>query len=48
VLNLAGDYAGWHRFAGNWLSRLSKDERAGIEGLNAARFYKLGEIANDQ
>jgi L-fuconolactonase len=48
VLSLAGDYAGWHRSAGNWLSRLSVDERAGIEGLNAARFYRLGEIANDQ
>ena len=46
VLNLAGDYAGWHAASAAWLSRLSAEERAGIEGLNAARFYKLGEIGH--
>jgi L-fuconolactonase len=48
VLNLAGDYTGWHRAAGAWLSRLSKGERAGIEGKNAARFYRLRENGNDE
>lgn len=43
VINLAGDYAGWHDAAGAWLSKLSHNERAGIEGLNAARFYGLRE-----
>lgn len=43
VLNLAGDYAGWHQTTGRWLSGLSSDERAGIEGLNAIRFYGLEE-----
>lgn len=43
VLNLAGDYAAWHEATGAWLSKLSGDERAGIEGLNAARFYGLQE-----
>ena len=48
VLNLAGDYAGWHAATAAWLSHLSAEERAGIEGLNATRFYKLGEIGHGE
>jgi L-fuconolactonase len=46
VLNLAGDYAGWRWATGNWIARLSGEERAGIEGLNAERFYGLAESRN--
>jgi L-fuconolactonase len=46
VLNLAGDYTGWHRATRNWIARLSSEERAGIEGLNAERFYGLAENRN--
>lgn len=48
VLNVAGDYTGWHRATGVWLARLSTAERAAIEGENAARFYRLRENRNDE
>jgi L-fuconolactonase len=48
VLNLAGDYTGWHRATCAWLARLSSEERAGIEGLNAERFYGLAENRNGE
>lgn len=41
VLNLNGDYAGWHRAALSLLSGLGEAERAAVMGGNAIRFYGL-------
>ncbi len=41
VLNLASEYAQWHAATAAWMSAMSKDERALIQGGNAARFYGL-------
>jgi L-fuconolactonase len=41
VLNLASDYASWHRLVGEFLSGMSQSEREMIMGGNAARFYGI-------
>lgn len=41
VLELAGDYSGWHEAFTTWAAKLTADERGLIEGANAARFYGL-------
>ena len=41
VLNLAGDYAGWHKTCRQWTAELSAAERGAIFGDNAIRFYGL-------
>lgn len=41
VLNLNGDYAGWHRTSLALLSGLGEEERAAVLGGNAIRFYEL-------
>ena len=41
VLNLRGDYNGWHTSFTEWLSPLSDAEREAILGATATRFYAL-------
>lgn len=41
VLNLAGDYEGWHSASIERLSQLEEQAREDILGLNAIRFYGL-------
>jgi L-fuconolactonase len=41
VLNLASDYASWHRLVAEFLSGMSQSEREMIMGGNAARFYGI-------
>ena len=41
VLNLAGDYAGWHKTCRQWTAELSAAEQRAIFGDNAIRFYGL-------
>jgi L-fuconolactonase len=41
VLNLASDYATWHRIAQEQLAGLTDAERDRVLGLNAADFYRL-------
>jgi L-fuconolactonase len=41
VLNLAGDYAGWHALVGEFLSGMTGEDRDKIMGGNAARFYGI-------
>ena len=39
VLNLAGDYASWHKTCRQWTAELSAAEQRAIFGDNAIRFY---------
>ena len=48
VLNLAGDYCGWHRASLKWLSRLSNQDQDNILGANAMRFYSLSQACRTQ
>ncbi len=41
VLRLAGNYQGWFDLAQSYLTGLSQNERAGVFGENASRFYRL-------
>ena len=41
VLNLAGDYASWHKTCRQWTAELSAAEQRAIFGDNAMRFYGL-------
>jgi L-fuconolactonase len=41
VLNVASNYAEWWQVIEGWIAPLSADERAQIEGLTAARIYRL-------
>ena len=43
VMRLNADYAGWLQTAEEFVATLSKDEQAGILGLNAVRFYRLDQ-----
>ena len=43
VMLLNADYSGWLETATELIATLSKDEQAGILGLNAVRFYQLGQ-----
>lgn len=43
VLNLAGDYAAWMVATDSLLAHLDAAQRAQVLGLNAQRFYRLGE-----
>lgn len=47
VLNLGGDYQGWHRASSAWLSALTDQERTSIQGGNAAKFYGLNSENDD-
>ena len=49
VLNLAGDYAGWHKTCRQWTAELSAAERGAIFGDNAIRFYglKIGQVNSE-
>lgn len=46
VLNLAGEYAGWHSAATNRLKQLAVEEQENILGRNAIRFYGLSTEAD--
>lgn len=41
VLNLAGDYAGWHNASTSRFDELTESDRGGIFGRNAINFYEL-------
>jgi L-fuconolactonase len=43
VLNVAGDYEGWHAAAQSLTAELSADDRDWVFGRTAARFYRLAE-----
>lgn len=43
VLNVAGDYEGWHAAAHTLTAEMSADDRDWIFGRSAAHFYKLSE-----
>lgn len=49
VLNLAGDYASWHKTCRQWTAALSAAEQRAIFGDNAIRFYglEIGQVDSE-